>query len=80
MPILHSIIHRIDKGNSETPAQLVPAATALPASDALEDLVSGLTMPTTARPRTGAVSMKTHLPPSLPSWRLSSQVKPISRA
>ncbi|MEL0616429.1 nucleoid-associated protein [Cobetia marina] len=42
MPILHSIIHRIDKGNSETPAQLVPAATVLPASDALEDLVSGL--------------------------------------
>ena len=42
MPILHSIIHRIDKGDGETPARLVPAEAPLAASTALDDLVSGL--------------------------------------
>lgn len=42
MPILNSIIHRIDKQVSDSPAQLVAATQVLPESPALEDLLSGL--------------------------------------
>lgn len=42
MPILHSIIHRIDKGDGETPARLAPAPAELAASPALDDLLAGL--------------------------------------
>ncbi|MDR5866286.1 nucleoid-associated protein [Halomonas koreensis] len=42
MPILHSIIHRLDKPDGETPARLVPSREALPPSGALDDLLAGL--------------------------------------
>lgn len=42
MPILHSIIHRIDKGDGEAPARLVPADGPLVPSPALDDLLAGL--------------------------------------
>ncbi|MBB3139972.1 nucleoid-associated protein YejK [Halomonas organivorans] len=42
MPILHSIIHRIDKGDGETPARLVPADAPLSPSTALDDLLAKL--------------------------------------
>ncbi|MGO2132739.1 MAG: nucleoid-associated protein [Halomonas sp.] len=42
MPILASIIHRIDKQASDSPAQLIAATEVLPESPALEDLLSGL--------------------------------------
>lgn len=42
MPILASIIHRIDKQASDSPAQLIAATETLPESPALEDLLSGL--------------------------------------
>ncbi len=41
MPILHCIVHDIDKASSDQPARLRPATTELPASALLEDLLSG---------------------------------------
>lgn len=42
MPIISSIIHRIDKQASDSPAQLVAATQVLSESPALDDLLSGL--------------------------------------
>ncbi|WP_027967428.1 nucleoid-associated protein [Halomonas halocynthiae] len=42
MPILASIIHRIDKQTSDSPAQLIAATEMLPESAALEDLLASL--------------------------------------
>lgn len=42
MPILHCIIHRIDKGDGETPARLTPAQAELTLSPTLDDLLAGL--------------------------------------
>lgn len=42
MPILHSIIHRIDKDSGETPARLEAAGGELAPSPALDDLLAGL--------------------------------------
>ncbi|OBX36735.1 nucleoid-associated protein NdpA [Halomonas elongata] len=42
MPILHSIIHRIDKRDGESPARVVPASGELEASAALDELLAGL--------------------------------------
>ncbi|ATJ82311.1 nucleoid-associated protein [Halomonas beimenensis] len=42
MPILHSIIHRIDKGDGETPARLLPGSAASASSPALDDLLASL--------------------------------------
>lgn len=42
MPILNAIVHRIEK-TGDDPARLLPASQSLPASDALEAMLEGLT-------------------------------------
>ncbi|NWN82232.1 MAG: nucleoid-associated protein [Halomonas sp.] len=42
MPILNAIVHRIEK-TGDAPAHLLPASQSLPASDALEAMLEGLT-------------------------------------
>ncbi|WP_027961034.1 nucleoid-associated protein [Halomonas halodenitrificans] len=42
MPILNAIVHRIEK-TGDAPARLLPASQSLPASDALEAMLEGLT-------------------------------------
>lgn len=51
MPILHSIIHRIDKAAGEAPLQLVPATAELPPSPALDDLLAGFNDAFNAKPK-----------------------------
>lgn len=42
MPILHSIIHRIDKGAGDRPARLDAATVELPPSDTLDTLLEAM--------------------------------------
>ncbi|MDI5892318.1 nucleoid-associated protein YejK [Halomonas rhizosphaerae] len=51
MPILHSIIHRIDKAAGEAPMSLVPATAELPPSPALDDLLAGFNDAFNAKPK-----------------------------
>ncbi|MDI5985532.1 nucleoid-associated protein YejK [Halomonas sp. M4R5S39] len=51
MPILHSIVHRIDKETGETPATLAPATVELAPSPAQDDLLEGINKAYHAKPK-----------------------------
>ncbi|MEQ6918225.1 nucleoid-associated protein YejK [Halomonas aquatica] len=66
MPILHSIIHRIDTASGETPT-LVPATQELAPSPALDDLLAGFNDAFNAKPKAWG-----HFVESTPDGELSS--------